>query len=97
MGRPTGRLGDMQSGHGCFPPTNSTRGSNNVMVNGRPALTVGSSYVPHCCPKQGCHPVTQARGSSSVRINGKPVARIGDKVGCGGSLIVGSGNVLTGG
>ena len=95
MGRPAARVGDTQVGHGCFPPTNAIVGSSNVFVNGRPAMNVGGQYAPHCCAKNGCHPVVQASGSGTVRINGRPAARLGDKCGCGGSVITGSGNVFT--
>lgn len=97
MGRPAARVGDMQSGHGCFPPTNAIKGSTNVRINGKPAMIVGGQYAPHCCPKPGCHPVVQASGSGSVRINGRPASRLGDRTGCGGATITGSSNVLIGG
>ena len=97
MGRPAGRVGDMQSGHGCYPPTNAIRGTPRVKINGRPALNIGSQYQPHCCPKPGCHPVTQVSGSCTVTVGGAPASRIGDSCGCGGKTISGSGNVLIGG
>lgn len=97
MGKPAARVGDMQSGHGCFPPTNAVKGTPRVLINGKPAMTVGGMYVSHCCPKAGCHPPTQASGSGTVRMGGSPSARIGDRIGCGGSTITGSSNVLVGG
>lgn len=97
MGRPAARVGDMQSGHDCFPPTNAILGSPNVKINGMPAMLVGGQYAPHCCPKKGCHPVIQSTGSGTVKINGRPAARLGDSVACGAATISGSGNVLIGG
>ncbi len=97
MGKPASRLGDSHSGHGCFPPTNSVRGSPNVKINGAPALRVGDQFVVHCCPKNGCHPPTVATGSGSVNINGRAAARIGDKTGCTATIISGSSNVFIGG
>lgn len=96
-GKPAGRIGDVQSGHGCFPPTNCISGSGNVKTNKKPAMRVGDKFVTHCCPKKGCHPPVLASGSSSVKINGRPAGRLGDPCGCGGKVMVGSGNVLIGG
>ena len=97
MGKPAARVGDMHSGHGCFPPTNAVVGSPNVKVNGRQAMMVGAMYQTHCCPKKGCHPPIQSSGSGTVRINGRPASRLGDMTGCGAATISGSSNVLIGG
>lgn len=97
MGKPATRVGDMQSGHGCFPPTNAIKGTSNVFINGKPAMIVGGQYVTHCCPLPGCHPVILGSGSGTVSINGAPAGRIGDKIACGGSVITGSSNVFIGG
>lgn len=94
-GKPAGRLNDTQSGHGCFPPSNCVTGSGNVVINGKPAMRVGDKFVTHCCgPK--CHPPVLANGSATVKTNGKPAGRLGDSTGCGGKVMVGSGNVLIG-
>lgn len=97
MGKPACRLGDIHSGHGCFPPTKAISGSGNVIINGKPALRVGDSFVSHGCPKIPPHGVKAGTGSSSVFTNSKPAVRIGDKTACGATMIVGSGNVLIGG
>lgn len=97
MGKPAGRIGDNQSGHGCFGPSPCTSGSGNVITNKKPAMLVGSTFVPHCCPKKGCHPPVLAAGSSTVIINGRPAGRLGDPTGCGATVISGSGNVFIGG
>jgi uncharacterized Zn-binding protein involved in type VI secretion len=97
MGKPAARVGDMHSGHGCFPPTNAVVGSPNVKINGRQAMMVGGMYQTHCCPKKGCHPPIQSSGSGTVRINGRPASRLGDMTGCGAATISGSSNVLIGG
>ncbi len=96
-GKPAGRLGDAQYGHGCFPPTNCISGSGNVLTNKKPAMRVGDKFVSHCCPNAGCHPPVLAAGSGSVKINGRPAGRIGDSVACGGKVMVGSWNDLIGG
>jgi len=91
------RLGDICSGHGCFPPRSGTSASPNVFINGRPAHRAGDGWNLHCCPKKGCHPGVVSGGSSSVFINGLPAARIGDSVGCGSVIAMGSSNVFIGG
>lgn len=97
MGKPACRLGDIHSGHGCFPPTKAIMGSSNVVINGKPALRVGDQFVPHGCPLVPPHPVVAGKGSTTVFTNGKSAMRVGDKTACGCTMIVGSGNVLIGG
>ena len=96
-GRPGAKLGDVESGHSCFPPTKLIVGSNNVMTNKRPAARVGDAFIPHWCPNAGCHSPMVAKGSSKVIINGRPAARLGDRDSCGGVIMTGSSNVLIGG
>lgn len=94
------RLGDIQSGHAChYPPTNAITGSQDVLINGLPAVRVGDLYACHgcgCCliPVLPVHKVIQCGGSPSVFINGRPAARIGDPTACGGIAITGSCDVL---
>lgn len=94
-GKPAGRLGDVHSGHSCFPPSPCTKGSNNVSINGKPAMRVTDTFVPHCCGPS-CHTPYLGMGSSTVIINGLPAGRLGDTTTCGASVMVGSGNVLIG-
>lgn len=97
MSKPAGRLGDKQSGHGCYPPTSCVTGSGNVVINQKPAMRQGDTFVKHCCPTRGCHTPVLSNGSSTVKINGKQAGRIGDPTGCGAKVMVGSGNVIIGG
>jgi len=90
------RLGDIGSGHGCFPPTPITAGSGNVIINGKPAARQGDPLAAHGCGKCPPHGRAISGGSSSVFINGRPAARVGDAVGCGGSIATGSGDVNIG-
>ncbi|MEH6578925.1 MAG: type VI secretion system PAAR protein [Amphritea sp.] len=90
------RLGDIASGHGCFPPTPITSGSGDVLINGIPAARVGDSVAPHGCKDCPPHGRNIAAGSATVFINGKPAARLGDAISCGGSVNAGSGNVFIG-
>ena len=95
------RLGDICTGHDCFPPRASTSGSPNVFVNSIPAHRQGDSWASHTCtdPKtpHGTHAGTLASGSSTVYVNGKQLGRIGDPVSCGSTVASGSSNVFAGG
>ena len=94
MSKKAGRLGDLGSSHGCFPPTPAISGSPNVLINGRPALRVDDPLLLHACPNCPPHPRKMAKGTASVLINGKPACGTGDDVNCGGVLITGSSDVL---
>ena len=95
------RLGDICTGHECWPPRQNVEGSPNVYVNGRAWHRQGDGWDVHCCTHpdcpHGCHSSVLASGSSSVYINGKQAGRIGDPVACGSSVATGSGNVFAGG
>ena len=95
------RKGDSCTGHSCFPPRNSTSGSPNVFVNGKPAHRQGDSWETHCCTHtdcpHGCHSGSLASGSASVYVNGKKLGRIVDSVDCGSAVASGSSNVFAGG
>ncbi|MBN0986927.1 type VI secretion system PAAR protein [Amphritea pacifica] len=90
------RLGDIGSGHGCFPATPIVSGSGDVLIEGVPAARVGDALAPHGCRKCPPHGRAVAAGSSTVMINGKPAARVGDSISCGGSVASGSGSVSIG-
>ena len=96
MGKPAGRVGDIGSGHGAYPPTPVVSGSPNVFTNNRPAARKGDSVLLHAAPKKPPHGRSIAAGSGTVFINGKPAARVGDGISCGGSVSTGSGNVAIG-
>ena len=91
------RLGDICTGHGCFPSRPSTGGSPNVSCNGIPVHRVGDSWAAHGCAVCATHGSILAAGSSTVSVNGKPLGRIGDSVACGSSVATGSTNVFAGG
>ncbi len=94
------RLGDSCAGHGCFPATPIVAGSGDVFINGKPAARQGDTVLLHACPcpkmPHGVHSRSISAGSSTVSINGKPASRVGDAIGCGGSVVAGSGNVFIG-
>lgn len=41
------RLGDMSTGHGCWPGRPSIEASTNVFVNGRGVHRLGDSWAVH--------------------------------------------------
>ena len=98
---PVTRKGDLCSGHECFPPRNSTSGSQNVFVNGKAAHRQGDSWASHSCTHpnspHGSHSSVLASGSKSVYVNSRQLGRISDPIACGSSVATGSENVYAGG
>lgn len=88
------RLGDLCTGHGCFPSRPNVAASGDVFVNGRGAHRVGDAWAAHCCGV--CHASVLAAGSGTVFVNGLALARIGDPVACGSACLTGSGDVFAG-
>ena len=95
-GKPAARLGDIGSGHGCFPPSPAMQGSPNILINNRPAVRQGDAYVPHGCSNCPPHGRNLSQGSPTVLFNNREAGRVGDPISCGGSDATGSGNVLIG-
>src|SRR5579859_5906258 len=46
---PVVRLGDISSGHDCWPGRPNDEGSPNVFVNNLPVHTQGDHWDEHCC------------------------------------------------
>lgn len=90
------RLGDVGSGHGCFPPSNAVAGSPDVSINGQPAVRSTDDYAAHGCGVCSPHGRKLAKGSSTVSVNGLDAGRIGDPIDCGGAAATGSPNVFIG-
>ena len=89
------RLGDICSGHGCWPSRENIQGSSNVFCNGQPVHRVGDAWAAHTCPAiPETHAGSAAAGSGSIFVNGRPVCRIGDAVDCGSIMVTGSNNVF---
>ncbi|BBD77248.1 PAAR domain-containing protein [Hydrogenophilus thermoluteolus] len=88
------RLGDVCSGHGCFPSRANSAASQNVFVNGLGWHRVGDSWQPHGCPVCAPHGGMLAAGSSTVFVNGFAAGRVGDPVSCGSVCATGSTNVF---
>lgn len=87
------RLGDICTGHGCFPTRVNIGGSADVFVNSIPAHRQGDGWATHCCGPV-CHGSVLASGSPNVFANGLELGRIGDPVACGSAVAAGSGNVF---
>lgn len=90
------RIGDSCTGHGDFPPRNSTSGSTSVFINGIGAHRHGDGWASHCNTDPVCHGGALSGGSSSVFVNGQRIGRVGDAVNCGSSVATGSPNVFAG-
>jgi len=88
MGIPVTRLGDLCTGHGCWPPRPCDQGSPNVFSDGIKIHRETDHWATHCCVS--CHDSVLARGSSKVFVNGLPISRIGDPVACGSAVAEGS-------
>lgn len=86
------RLGDLCTGHGCFPPRPSIQASPDVFANMIPVHRQGDKWAVHCCA--ACHGAVLAQGSFNVFVNNKQVGRIGDPVSCGSAVAAGSPNVF---
>lgn len=96
-GSPVARLGDICTGHGCWPPRSNVQGSPDVFVNNLPWHRQGDAWAPHTCPDiPETHASVLANGSPTVFINGKQAGRVGDPVACGGLVATGSPNVFCG-
>ncbi len=97
------RIGDMSTGHDCFPPT-SMQGTpvSKTFINGRkPGVRNGQSFhQTHSCGDT-VHPAPEARshsgGSSNTFIEGFAASRIGDNISCGDAVGQGSPNTFIGG
>jgi len=87
------RLGDVCTGHGCFPSRPSVQGSQNVFVNGIPVIRLGDPYAAHGCAVCVPHGAVLQAGSTMVMVNNRPIGRVGDPLSCGSLVQVGSPNV----
>lgn len=88
------RLGDVCTGHGCYPPRLTVEASTNVFANGLGIHRKGDQWAPHTC--EDTHNGVLVGGSSTVFVNGKAAGRIGDRVSCGSVSAQGSPSVFIG-
>lgn len=94
------RIGDMSTGHGCFPPTPMAESPvSKTFINGiKPGVVASTStHVTHSCGVV-VHPQGPARshssGASKTFIEGFLAARIGDDISCGDTCGEGSPNTF---
>ena len=88
------RLGDNDTGHGCYPPRQNISGASKTVINGKPAHREGDAWPPHSCPNTSPHDGKTSSGSPNVMVEGKASARVGDSISCGGACASGSPNVF---
>lgn len=91
---PAARVSDPTGHPGVIGPP----GVPTVLIEGRPAATVGT---PHICsfPPPAVHPPSALLppGCPTVLIGGQPAARVGDMSACGAPIVSGAPTVLIGG
>lgn len=49
MSIPVVRMGDICTGHGCYPARPNVAGSPDVYVNSLPVHRQGDAWAAHCC------------------------------------------------
>ena len=91
------RIGDMSTGHGCFPPTALVKTPvSKTFFNGKLASVVNSEclHAPHSCGIITHAGATRSpsSGANKTFIEGKQAARIGDNIACGDAIAEGSPN-----
>lgn len=79
---------------GCSPLVAIGPGSPNVLVNGKPVITVGMFWNHHHGDDECNHPEYTVTGNPTILVNGRPVVTIGHVMSRGDIPIIGSPNVL---
>lgn len=90
------RLGDQDTGHGCYPPRANNGSCSTVFADGKLIHRKGDSWNVHSCPDNPPHDATLSGGSGTVMVEGAAVGRVGDSVSCGGAAAQGSSTVFAG-
>lgn len=91
------RLGDMSTGHGCFPPT-AINGAvaSKTSIEGAMAAMVDSTHPPHSCGNAVHSGRKISGGSGKTTIEGRAAARIGDPINCGDAMAQGATKTFVG-
>ncbi len=85
------RLGDLCTGHGCWPPRASSGGDPFFRLGGIPVHRAGDAWASHTCPAiPETHGGVLAAGASWFRVNGQALGRVGDPVSCGAHVATGA-------
>lgn len=87
------RIGDVCSGHGCFPPRPGITTSPNVFCDSILVHRLNDVLRPHCCPDHGCHSAVYL-ANKTVFSNSLSIQIVGDPISCGSISNIGSGNVM---
>ncbi len=87
------RLGDLCSGHSCYPSRQNLSASADVFVEDLPVHREGDLWDFHRCGDSPPHDGITVQGSPTVFVNDKPVARIGDLVDCDSTCMTGAATV----
>jgi uncharacterized Zn-binding protein involved in type VI secretion len=83
------RLGDICTGHGCFPSRPNIGASPDTFTENLGSHRVSDPWASHCCGPP-CHGGSQASGSPNVFVNELAFARIGDSISCGSANATGA-------
>lgn len=94
MSNKAATIGDIGTDHDGFPPTPIIEGSQDIIIDNKPAARVGDALAPHARPNSPPHDRSIATGSSTVFFNNKPAALTGSEVDCGGTVIGGSSVII---
>lgn len=94
MSKKAATIGDIGTDHDGFPPTPIIEGSQDIIIDNKPAARVGDALAPHAKPGSPPHNRAITTGSTTVFFNGKPAAITGSEVGCGGVIIGGSSVII---
>jgi uncharacterized Zn-binding protein involved in type VI secretion len=94
MSKKAATIGDIGTDHDGFPPTPIIEGSQDIIIDNKPAARVGDALAPHSKPGSSPHDRAISTGSTTVFFNGKPAAITGSEVGCGGVIIGGSSVII---
>lgn len=89
------RVGDIDSGHGCFPPRSNMTSSPDVFVDNLAVMRSGDILQPHCCPDHGCH-IGIYLGSNLVYANNMSIQKQGDPISCGSICLQASSTTFIG-
>lgn len=95
MSKKAATIGDIGTDHDGFPPTPIIEGSQDIIIDSKPAARVGDALEPHAKPSSPPHDRVITTGSTTVFFNGKPAALTGSRVECGG-IVIGSSSVIIG-
>lgn len=94
MSKKAATVGDIGTDHDGFPPTPIIEGSQDIIIDNKPAARVGDALAPHSKPNHPPHDRAITTGSKTVFFNYKPAALTGSEVGCGGVIIGGSSVII---